>query len=218
MTLPTANGALTRRKGLTFLAGGCGLFLFQEAAFAGRQVEEPISDVVKFALNAAIRTPDVPEPKFRDTESLLLYARWKVEMSKRLLHRKSDLRTVKERDDFLQTVWYWCKFNRLDTDLVLGLIQVESAFRRYAISSVGARGYMQVMPFWMRAIPGGDVTTLFHTGINIPFGCVILREYLEREKGDLYMALGRYNGSRGKPQYPNAVNAARKRWGYKDKP
>jgi soluble lytic murein transglycosylase-like protein len=101
---------------------------------------------------------------------------------------------------------------------VLGLIQVESNFRKHAISVVGARGYMQIMPFWARVIGDGDAGKLFHMQTNIRFGCVILRHYLERERGDTFMALGRYNGSRGKPQYPNAVYAAQKNWLWKDQP
>jgi soluble lytic murein transglycosylase-like protein len=95
---------------------------------------------------------------------------------------------------------------------VLGLIQVESGFRKYAISSAGARGYMQVMPFWTRAIGDGNASRLFHLQTNLRFGCVILRHYLDREKGDLFMALGRYNGSRGKAEYPNLVFGARRQW------
>jgi soluble lytic murein transglycosylase-like protein len=101
---------------------------------------------------------------------------------------------------------------------VLGLVQVESGFRKYAISVAGARGYMQVMPFWARLIGDGDPARLFHMQTNLRFGCVILRHYLEREKGDLFMALGRYNGSRGKPQYPNAVFGASKNWDFHDLP
>ena len=104
----------------------------------------------------------------------------------------------------------------LDSGLVLGLIQVESAFRKFAVSPVGARGYMQVMPFWTRVIGNGDPASLFHMQTNLRFGCVILRHYLDRERGDLYMALGRYNGSRGKPQYPNAVFAAARHWEWKE--
>jgi soluble lytic murein transglycosylase-like protein len=99
--------------------------------------------------------------------------------------------------------------------LVLGLITVESNFRKFAISSVGARGYMQIMPFWMRVIGGsekGDASRLFHMQTNIRFGCVILRHYLDRERGDMFMALGRYNGSRGKAVYPDAVFAAKRKW------
>ncbi len=93
---------------------------------------------------------------------------------------------------------------------MLGLIQVESNFRKFAVSPVGARGYMQVMPFWARLIGDGDAGKLFHMQTNLRFGCVILRHYIDRERGDLFMALGRYNGSRGKPQYPNAVLGAGK--------
>ena len=94
---------------------------------------------------------------------------------------------------------------------MLGLIQVESGFRKYAISVVGARGYMQIMPFWARLIGYGHVN-LFRLQTNLRFGCVILRHYLDRERGDLFMALGRYNGSRGKAEYPNAVFASQRQW------
>jgi soluble lytic murein transglycosylase-like protein len=114
--------------------------------------------------------------------------------------------------DFLQTLWYESRRAGLEVPLVLGLIQVESGFRKYAISSVGARGYMQVMPFWTRLIGDGDVARLFHVQTNLRFGCVILRHYLDRERGDLFMALGRYNGSRGKDKYPNLVFGARRQW------
>ena len=94
----------------------------------------------------------------------------------------------------------------------MGLIEVESGFRKYAISSVGARGYMQIMPFWSRSIGDGDTSSLFEMRTNLRFGCVILRHYLDTEKGNLFLALGRYNGSRGKAEYPNAVTAAWRRW------
>ncbi len=135
-------------------------------------------------------------------------------MSDRLRRRKPDWEV---RRDFLQTVWYESKRAGLDVSLVLGLIQVESAFRKFAVSSVGARGYMQVMPFWTRVIGDGDAGKLFHMQTNLRFGCVILRHYLDRERGDLFMALGRYNGSRGKAPYPNAVFAAQRRWAFQDR-
>ena len=100
---------------------------------------------------------------------------------------------------------------------MLGLVQVESGFRKFVVSSAGARGYMQVMPFWARLIGDGDPSKLFHMQTNLRFGCVILRHYLNIERGDLYFALGRYNGSRGRNEYPAAVLAARKRWEYSDK-
>ena len=116
------------------------------------------------------------------------------------------------RREFLQTVWYESQRAGLEPALVLGLIQVESSFRKFAISSAGARGFMQVMPFWTRVLSDGDAGVLFHTQTNLRFGCVILRHYLNVESGDLLLALGRYNGSRGQMQYPNAVLAAIKEW------
>jgi soluble lytic murein transglycosylase-like protein len=182
-------------------------------AFAGRQLEEPLADSVRGALSAAISNTAPPIPEFSNTETRLQYLRWLGEMSTRLKKKKTDFETRKE---FLQTVWYESKRAGLDISLVLGLIQVESNFRKHAISVVGARGYMQIMPFWARVIGDGDAGKLFHMQTNIRFGCVILRHYLERERGDTFMALGRYNGSRGKPQYPNAVYAAQKNWLWQD--
>jgi soluble lytic murein transglycosylase-like protein len=75
---------------------------------------------------------------------------------------------------------------------------------------------MQVMPFWSRLIGDGNVSALFHTQTNMRFGCVILRHYLDIERGDLFMALGRYNGSRGRREYPDKVFAARTRWQWTD--
>jgi soluble lytic murein transglycosylase-like protein len=116
------------------------------------------------------------------------------------------------RREFLQTVWYESQRAGLDPSLVLGLIQVESGFRKFAISSAGARGYAQVMPFWTRVLADGDASVLFQAQTNLRFGCVILRHYLNVENGDVFLALGRYNGSRGQAPYPNAVLAAQKGW------
>jgi soluble lytic murein transglycosylase-like protein len=116
------------------------------------------------------------------------------------------------RVEFLEAVWYESKRAGLEPALVLGLVQVESGFRKYAISVAGARGYMQVMPFWARTIGNGDPSRLFHMQTNLRFGCVILRHYLDIEKGDMFLALGRYNGSRGRAEYPNAVFANRRHW------
>jgi len=139
---------------------------------------------------------------------------WLQAMSARLERRIPDRAT---REDFLVTVHYEAKRAGLDPQLVLGLIQVESAFRKYAISSAGARGYMQIMPFWMRTI-GTSETNLFHLRTNLRFGCVILRHYLDIERGDLFRALGRYNGSLGRAEYPNLVLAAWKQWEYNPQP
>ncbi|MGI9133191.1 MAG: lytic transglycosylase domain-containing protein, partial [Rhodoferax sp.] len=154
-----------------------------------------------------------PIPEFADTESRLRYLRWMGAMSQRLQKNKPDWETRKE---FLQSVCYESRRAGLEPALVLGLIQVESNFRKFAVSSAGARGYMQVMPFWTRMLGDGDAGTLFHMQTNLRFGCVILRHYLEREQGDLFLALGRYNGSRGQAPYPNAVLGARRRWEFSD--
>jgi soluble lytic murein transglycosylase-like protein len=194
--------------GLGILFGG----LSPRLVIAGAQQEEPLIDSVRTALSSSVASAEPPEPVFATSEARLHYIRWKVEMNQRLVQRKSDLRTLQERTEFLQTVWYNCKRSRLDVDVVMGLIQVESNFRKRAISSVGARGFMQVMPFWTRVLADGDANRLFDMHTNLRFGCVIMRHYLDREQGDMFMALGRYNGSRGKSQYPNAVLGARKAW------
>ena len=150
-------------------------------------------------------------PRSDDIEARLAYLRWLGAMSERLKPRKSERQ---ERIEFLQTLWYESKRAGLEPALVLGLVQVESGFRKYAISTAGARGYMQVMPFWARLIGDGQVPALFHMQTNLRFGCVILRHYLDLERGDLFMALGRYNGSRGRPEYPQAVLGARRQWLY----
>jgi soluble lytic murein transglycosylase-like protein len=200
---------VSRRKCLQALSAGTSLLLISEQTRAGAQIEEPLIDSVRNALSAAVNSKSPPEPFFRDTESRLAYLRWLGAMSDRLRKKKPDWQMRKE---FLQTVWYESKRAGLDVALVLGLIQVESNFRKFAVSRVGARGYMQVMPFWTRVIGDGDPGKLFHMQTNLRFGCVILRHYLDREKGDLFMGLGRYNGSRGKAAYPDAVLGAKKLW------
>ena len=178
-------------------------------AAAGAQLEEPLADKVRTALAAAVADSAPPRPAFEAIEDRLAYLRWLGAMSERLKQRKAEHAL---RVEFLETVWYEAKRAGLEPALVLGLIQVESAFRKYAISRAGARGYMQVMPFWARSIGNGDAAALFHLQTNLRFGCVILRHYLDIEKGDLFLALGRYNGSRGRAEYPNAVLANRRQW------
>jgi soluble lytic murein transglycosylase-like protein len=199
-----------RRAGLQALAGLVGWLVLPRAQ-AGGQLEEPLADSVRTALSAAIANTAPPVPEFTDTETRLAYLRWLGAMSERLKSRKPDW---PDRRDFLQTVWYESRRAGLDTALVLGLIQVESNFRRFAVSRVGARGYMQVMPFWLRLIGSGesDAGRLFRMQTNLRFGCVILRHYLDRENGNLFLALGRYNGSRGKAPYPDAVLGAKRLW------
>ena len=178
-------------------------------AQAGAQVEEPLADAVRTALAASVAEAAPPKPRFDKLDDRLAYLRWLGATSEKLKRRKADHHT---RVEFLETAWYESRRAGLETALVLGLVQVESGFRKYAISSAGARGYMQVMPFWARVIGDGDPRRLFHLQTNLRFGCVILRHYLERERGDLFLALGRYNGSRGRAEYPDAVFACRRQW------
>ena len=193
-----------------FVLGSAALCLLPAApAKAGAQIEEPLADAVRSALAASVSDLAPPRPRFEQIDQRLSYLRWLGEASQRLRQRKSEHQT---RVEFLETVWYESKRAGLETQLVLALIQVESGFRKYAISSAGARGYMQVMPFWTRTIGDGDASRLFHLQTNLRFGCVILRHYLDIERGDLFMALGRYNGSRGRADYPNLVFGARRQW------
>ncbi|VTU20278.1 murein transglycosylase C [Variovorax sp. PBL-H6] len=205
---------LTRRSYLLAGAAAAALPLLPGQAHAGAQIEEPLIDSVRNALSAAIRSSAPPKPEFKDTASRLAHLRWLGEMSERL---KKKIPGHQERIEFLQTVWYESKRAGLEVSLVLGLVQVESNFRKFAVSSAGARGLMQVMPFWTRVIGDGDSSKLFHMQTNLRFGCVILRHYLDREAGDLFMTLGRYNGSRGKAPYPNAVFSNQRLWVFNDR-
>jgi soluble lytic murein transglycosylase-like protein len=175
---------------------------------AGNQKEEPLSNSVKTMMQKSIS--DLASPKLMfasETEGRA----WMDEMSRRLEKRLPD---PVYREDFLKSVHYEATRAGLDPQLVLGLIQVESGFKKYAVSNVGARGYMQVMPFWVTSI-GNPEHNLFHLRLNLRYGCTILRHYLDIEHGDLYRALGRYNGSLGQPQYPNlVVGAWRRNWDY----
>ena len=207
MAAASADARLTctRRAAVIAVAAGA----LPRLAQAGAQLEEPLADSVRSALSAAIAAEAPPRPSFAAMEQRLAYLRWLGASSERLKKRKSEART---RVEFLEALWYEATRAGLEPALVLGLIQVESGFRKYAVSVVGARGYMQIMPFWARVIGDGDAAKLFHMQTNLRFGCVILRHYLERERGDLFMALGRYNGSRGRAEYPNAVLAVRRQW------
>ena len=187
------------------------MLIFLEA-YAGNQREEALADPVRIALSRAITDASPPRPQFSNIDERIKYLHWLGEMSERLKRRLPDAQV---RREFLEAVWYEATRAGLEPALVLGLIQVESAFRKYAISHVGAHGYMQVMPFWTRVIGDGDRRKLFHMQTNLRYGCSILRMYVDMEKGDLFLALGRYNGSRGRPEYPNAVLAAWKRWEFK---
>ena len=185
------------------------LLLFASgAANAGAQIEEPLAASVRAAMSAAVSDKSAPFLVFKDPENA---RSWLNEMNARLSKRVPDR---KERTELLKTVHHEAMRAGLDPQLVLGLMEVESGFRKYAVSTSGAQGYMQVMPFWVKLIGKPD-HKLFHRTLNVRYGCVILRHYLDIEKGDYYRALGRYNGSLGKPEYPNLVLGAWKgKWGY----
>jgi soluble lytic murein transglycosylase-like protein len=177
-------------------------------AHAGAQMYEPLSASVQATLYKAVADQAAPQVAFNNDPDARA---WLATMSHRLEKRMPD-RTA--REDFLVSVHYEAKRAGLDPQLVLGLIQVESNFRKYAVSSAGARGYMQVMPFWIKLV-GVAEHNLFHLRTNLRYGCVILRHYLDIENGNLFRALGRYNGSLGQPDYPNLVlNAWRNHWSY----
>ncbi|HEY8068985.1 MAG TPA: lytic transglycosylase domain-containing protein [Burkholderiales bacterium] len=179
------------------------------SALAGNQAQEQLADSVRNSLQASIADRAVPVLLFKSGAQNAY--QWLSEMSKRLEPRIPDR---KQRTELLKTVQYEATRAGLDPQLVLGVIQVESNFRKYAVSMSGARGYMQVMPFWTKLI-GEPHHDLFALRTNLRYGCVILRYYLDVEKGDFFRALGRYNGSLGRPEYPDAVYAAwRGRWKY----
>ena len=182
------------------------------AAFAGAQKYEPLSASVQAALHKAVSDS---RPSVSSFKTPMEAADWLGEMSRRLEKR---IPNREYRIDLLRSVHYEATRAGLDPQLVLGLMQVESGFRKYAVSSAGARGYMQVMPFWVKVIGRPD-DSLFDLRTNLRYGCTILRHYLDIEKGDLFRALGRYNGSLGKPEYPNMVRAAwQNQWAYEKTP
>jgi soluble lytic murein transglycosylase-like protein len=199
---------LTWRSLLTAVVMTAGSVL-TSPAWAGAQVEEPLADSVRTALSAAVSKATPPEPVFADDRQRQVFDRWVQASDGRLVKKKPESLV---RREFLNTVWYEAKRAGLDPGLVMGLIEVESGFRKYAISPVGARGYMQIMPFWSRSIGDGNASSLFDMRTNLRFGCVILRHYLNIENGNMFLALGRYNGSRGKAEYPNMVAAASRAW------
>lgn len=193
---------------------GVFLILRPVASLAGNQQYEPMSASVRSALAAAVaddRSP--PEPRF---VSVIEKVDWLASMSGRLPRKWKP--EYQQRVEFLKSVRYEAQRAGLDPHLVLGLIEVESYFRRYAVSSAGARGYMQVMPFWTDVIGDGDASKLFDMRTNLRYGCAILRHYIDLEQGDLFRALGRYNGSLGRAEYPNAVLKAWKKWEYRMPP
>ena len=192
-----------RRLALPLCIAGA---LFSVDAFAGAQQEEALSASVRAVLQRSVSDQASPKLVFNTRDEANM---WLDEMSRRLQKRIPD---TEYRVDFLGSVHYEANRAGLDPQMVLGLIEVESGFKKYAVSKAGARGYMQVMPFWTKEI-GATGHNLFHLRTNLRYGCTILRHYLDMENGDLFRALGRYNGSLGRPEYPNLVLAAwRNNW------
>ncbi len=170
-------------------------------AFAGNQKYEPLAASVQSQMHSTVSDQATPFLAFDTLEEART---WLDAMSKKLERRIPDRRT---REELLVTVHYEATRAALDPQLVLGLIQVESNFRKHAVSSAGARGYMQVMPFWTK-LSGKPEHNLFHLRTNLRYGCWILRHYLDLERGDIFRALGRYNGSLGQADYPIMVERA----------
>ena len=192
------------RRALTLLI----FLLLPAVSLAGAQKEEPLSNSVRALMQKSISDHAAPRMVFSNVQA---GDTWLQDMSQRLAKRIPD---QEFRLDFLKTVHYEASRAGLDPQLVLGLIQVESGFNKYAVSASGARGFMQVMPFWVREIGAPD-HNLFHLRVNLRYGCTILRHYLDIEHGDLFRALGRYNGSLGQADYPNmVVGAWRRNWPY----
>ncbi|HEX7971013.1 MAG TPA: lytic transglycosylase domain-containing protein [Thiobacillus sp.] len=182
--------------------------LLAPSAYAGGQLEEAMSANMRASLQRALADTAVARTAFRNPAD---EAAWLKDMSRRLAKHMPD---ETERLEFLTTLHWEASRAGVDPQLMLGLIQVESGFHKYAVSPVGARGYTQVMPFWVKTIGSPD-HNLFQLRTNLRYGAVVLRHYIDIEHGDLYRALGRYNGSLGRPEYPNLVVGAWKRhWDY----
>ena len=203
---------LRRRLVVAGAAALAAPLLSPPTARAGAQQYEPMADAVRIALAAQIADTRPPARRFNKIEERIAYLAWVGEMSERLGNKVGDYAA---RVEFLKTLDYEATRAGLDRQLVLALIQIESNFRKYAISIAGARGLMQVMPFWTRVIGDGESRHLFSMATNLRYGTVILRHYLDIERGDLFMALGRYNGSRGRAAYPDSILTAwNNRWTY----
>jgi soluble lytic murein transglycosylase-like protein len=178
-----------------------------QLTLAGEQRYEPLAASVQAALSSAVADRASPRLVFATTAE---GQAWLGEMSGRLARYIPDQQT---RLDFLTTVQYESKRAGLDPQLVLGLIDTESKFRKHAVSRAGARGYMQVMPFWAGLL-GTAEHNLFNLRTNLRYGCVILRHYLDMERGDMQRALARYNGSLSKKSdyASNVLSAWHVRW------
>lgn len=176
---------------------------------SANQQYEPMADHVRLALRSALNAGHVPKPIF---ESVGHRIDWMARMSRRLARRVPNF---SERTELIKTIRYEAQRVGIDPQIIFALIEVESNFRAEAVSHAGAIGLMQVMPFWTDVLSKGSSRELFEPRVNIRYGCLILRHYLDIEKGNLDRALGRYNGSLGKMTYPNLVyDRLDRNWGY----
>lgn len=188
------------------LLAAAAALLTPKTTLAGMQREETLSDDVASVMRGAINNVNPARLVFTNRQD---GERWLNDMSARLARF---IPNAEERKRLLVNIQYESSRAGLDTQMILGLIEVESAFRQYAISNVGARGLMQVMPFWKNYI-GQPSHNLFDIRTNLRYGCTILRHYSNRENGNIARALARFNGSLGSNKYPNAVIGAwRNRW------
>ncbi|WP_405222475.1 transglycosylase SLT domain-containing protein [Lentisalinibacter sediminis] len=190
MDRPAATDSGLRRRSLGLLAAGL-LFAATAPSVADQEGPDPV-------LRELLRTAATEADSFDDRFHAQV---WLVDMSQRLGNRIDD---PVERVRILKRVHYEARRVDLPPELVLAVIDVESNFDRFAVSRAGARGLMQVMPFWLDEIGRPD-DNLFHIDTNLRLGCTILRYYYDMEDGDLQRALARYNGSLGKSWYSNRV-------------
>jgi hypothetical protein len=186
------------RRGLCLLTAATAALVNLPAHADSQQQYEPLAASVRATMHRSVN--DVA-PAGIPIKDAIERERWMNEMSLRLSKRISD---PQARTELLTAVHYEATRAGLDPQLVLSLIQIESNFKKYALSKAGAHGYMQVMPFWTKLI-GSEGDNLFHLRTNLRYGCTILRHYLDIEKGNIFRALGRYNGSLGRATYPNRV-------------
>lgn len=186
-----------------------GVFAWGSLAQAGAQKPEVLADSVRTLLRQSISASAPMQRPFLSDEEFSAYQAWHMRSSARLLRY---IPAAPTRQQLLSIVDYEANRAGLEPALVMAVIEVESQFKPQAVSRVNARGLMQVMPFWVKTIGDGQVKHLHDARINVRYGCVILRHYLDMENGDLVRALGRYNGSLGQLDYPKKVFAALSRW------
>ena len=167
-------------------------------SFSATQERELLSPDMQTSMHSSILNPVTPHLVFNDQEQARV---WLDDMSSRLKKWEPD-EFLRKR--YLTAIQYEAMRADLDPQIILSIITIESKFNKYAISPAGARGFMQVMPFWQTLI-GAKEHNLLDVQTNLRYGCTILRHYLQRENGNLIKALARYNGSVGKLWYPKLV-------------